>query len=57
MAQQPTGGMRPTPRGKADNDIFTALLVIAFAIVVGTIAFTLFRSSELLGTAIPGITG
>ncbi len=57
MAQQPTSGMRPTPRGKADNDIFTALLIIAFAVVVGTIAFTLFRSSELLGTAIPGITG
>ena len=56
MAQQPTSGMRPTPRGKADNDIFTALLIIAFAVVVGTLPFTLFRASGPPGTPIPGIT-
>lgn len=56
MAQTPTGGM-PQSRAKSGNDVFTALVIIAFAVVLAAIVFVAIRSDELLGTAVPGITG
>ena len=40
--------MRPS------NDIYTVLLAIGLAAVCGTIAFVIYRSTELFGTAFPG---
>ena len=55
MAQMPgsTGSM-PSP-GKAENDIYTVLVCTAFAIVVGTLAFVIYRCIELFGSPFPGI--
>ncbi len=55
MAQQTTAGIQQ--RQKAGNDIFTALLIIAFVVAVAAVVFVIIRSDELFGTAVPGITG
>lgn len=56
MAQQPTGGFKQ-PRAKAGHDVFTVLVILAFAFLLGTIIFVTVRSNELLGTPFPGFTG
>ena len=57
MAQMPgsTGPRRPLAR--PDNDIYTVLVSIALAIVLGTIAFVIYRCVELFDTPFPGFPG
>ena len=43
------------PAAKAPNDIYTVLASIAVVTVLGTIAFVIFRCTELFDTPLPGI--
>jgi hypothetical protein len=55
MAQMPgSTGPSPSP-GKADNDLYTVLVCTAFAIALGTLAFVIYRCTELFGSPFPGI--
>lgn len=46
----PTGyGSRPAP----GNDIYTILLGIALAFVLGTVGFVIYRCNDLLGFPFP----
>lgn len=54
MAQMPS---TPGPSSKPGNDIYTVLVCTAFVVVLGTLAFVVYRCNELLGTPIPGIGG
>ena len=56
MARQPTGGFQQQ-RAKTAHDVFTALLILAFAFVLGTIIFVVYRSDDLFGVPFPGFTG
>jgi hypothetical protein len=51
MASLPSG-YRP----RADNDIYTALVIVGFGFVVATIGFVIYRCTELFGTAFPGFS-
>jgi len=53
MAGVPGSGFK-APRAKAENDIYSALVIIAFVFVLGAAVFTMVRSSELFGTPFPG---
>jgi hypothetical protein len=44
----------PQPRVRAENDIYTLLLAIALALVLGAIGFVIYRTYQLLGSAFPG---
>ncbi len=55
MAQQTTAGIQK--RQTAGNDVFTALLIIAFVVAVAAMVFVILRSDELFETAVPGIPG
>lgn len=48
MAQSPIVRVRPT------NDVYTFFVITSCALVAGTIAFVIFRSIDLFGTAFPG---
>lgn len=52
MATRPGGGMRPV-RLVAENDVYTALLLIAFLFVVAAIAFVAYKSVSLFGGILP----
>ncbi len=54
MAQAPATPTQVSSRRQAGNDIYTALVSISLALVVGTLAFVLYRCDELLGTPLPG---
>jgi hypothetical protein len=57
MAQMP-GSIGPSPSpGKADNDVYTVLVCTAFVVVLGTLAFVIYRCTELFGTPFPGFGG
>ncbi len=49
----PVGGTYGV-RVRPSNDIYTVLVSIALAVVAATIAFVIYRSVDLLGTAFPG---
>ena len=53
MAGSPGSGFK-APRANSENDIYTALVIIAFVFVLGAAIFTIVRSIELFGTAFPG---
>lgn len=38
----------------ADNDLYTILVGIGLALVLGAIAYVMIRSNEVLGTVAPG---
>ncbi len=57
MAQMPgTPGVQRT-RAPIGNDIYTLLAGIALAIVLGTVAFVIYRCVDLFGKPFPGIGG
>ena len=57
MAQMPgTPGLQRT-RPSAGNDIYTLLAGMALAIVLGTVAFVIYRCVDLLDKAFPGFPG
>jgi hypothetical protein len=39
------------------NDIYTVLVCIALAFILGAIAFVIYRCTEILGTPFPGFAG
>lgn len=51
MATRP-GGMRPA-RPAAENDIYTALLLISFLFVIAAIAYVAYKSVSLFGGLLP----
>lgn len=51
MANMP-GGSYGTRGGKADNDIYTALVIIACGVVGLALGYVIYKAIELLG-AIP----
>ncbi|MFQ5502243.1 MAG: hypothetical protein ACE5EQ_08060 [Phycisphaerae bacterium] len=55
MAQKTTRSRGPQVR--PTQDIYTALVCIAFAAVVGTLGFVIYRCTELLGVPFPSFTG
>ena len=57
MAQMPAGPTSQRPRVKPTNDIYTVLVSLAMAFVLGTSAFVVYRCIELLGTPLPGLIG
>jgi hypothetical protein len=57
MAQMPgTPGLQRT-RPSAANDIYTLLAGMALAIVLGTVAFVIYRCVDLLDKPFPGFPG
>lgn len=51
------GTPKPAPSGprvRAENDIYTVMVAIALACVIGTFAFAIYRCNELLGKPFPG---
>jgi hypothetical protein len=56
MAQMPGPGMQRT-RAPVGNDIYTVLVAMALAIVLGTLAFVIYRCVDLLGKPFPGFYG
>lgn len=56
MAQLPSGGFQQQ-RAKTGHDIFTALVILAFVFVFGTIVFVVYRSNDLFGQHFPGFAG
>lgn len=54
MAQTPASPTSVSARRQAGNDIFTAMVSISLVLVVGTLAFVIYRCNELLGTPLPG---
>jgi hypothetical protein len=57
MVQMPSSTGPSASPGKADNDLYTVLVCTAFAVVVGTLAFVIYRCIELFGTPFPGFSG
>ncbi len=55
MAQMPDSSGSSPSSGKADNDIYTVLVCTAFVVVAGTLAFAIYRCTELFGSPFPGI--
>jgi hypothetical protein len=53
MPQMPGPGMQRT-RAPVGNDIYTVLVAMALAIVLGTTAFVIYRCVDLLGKPFPG---
>ena len=51
MAQMPSGPMRARPT----NDLYTVLAAIALVAVLGTLGFVIYRCTQLLDVALPGI--
>ena len=47
--------MAGMPQSRAYNDIYTVLVAIALAVVLGTIGFVIYRSIDIFGTALPGM--
>ena len=57
MAQTP-GSMTPQrSRASATNDIYTVLVSIALVTVLGTVAFVIYRCTELFDKPFPGFPG
>lgn len=48
MANMPGGSYRSS--GKPDNDIYTALVIVACGVVGLAIGFVIYKSIELLGS-------
>lgn len=46
--------MTQRSRAPATNDIYTVLVSLALLAVLGTIAFVIYRCTELFDTAFPG---
>jgi hypothetical protein len=57
MAQMPSTTGSPFPQRKAENDIYTVLVCTAFAVAFGTLAFVIYRCTQLLDTPFPGFGG
>jgi len=55
MAGLPSSGYKPSRA--SDNDLYTAMAIIAFAFVLGAFVFVIIRSNELFGTPFPGFAG
>jgi hypothetical protein len=53
MATPSTGPGRTIARPKAENDIYTALMVVAFLFVLTATLYVGFRAMTLFGTVIP----
>lgn len=45
------------PSASVGNDIYTVLVCIALAFILGAIAFVIYRCTEILGTPFPGFAG
>ena len=57
MAQTP-GSLTPQrSRASATNDIYTVLVSIALVTVLGTVAFVIYRCTELFDKPFPGFPG
>jgi len=56
MATMPGSGM-PGSRPRTDNDVYTMLVITAFAFVAFALGVVMYRSNELLGTPVPGLGG
>lgn len=54
MAGLPSGFK--APRARADNDLYTAMVIIAFGFVLAAIIFVIVRSIDLFGTPFPGFS-
>ncbi len=42
-----------TPRTKADNDVYTVLVIVSFLFVLAATLYVGFRALELFGTVLP----
>ena len=52
MAGLPAGFK--APRARSDNDLYTAMAIIAFGFVLASLIFVIVRSIDLFGTPFPG---
>jgi hypothetical protein len=57
MAQMPGSSGMQRSRQAVGNDIFTVFTGIALAIVLGTIAFVIYRCVDLFGRPFPVFPG
>lgn len=57
MAMPTPGGGMPGARARAENDVYTTLLIVAAAFAAFAIGVVMYRSVDLLGTPIPGLAG
>ncbi len=57
MAQMPGTPGPQRLHGKAENDIYTVLLSIGMAAVMGTVGFVIYRCVQLFDTPFPGFSG
>ena len=57
MAQMPGSMMPHRSRAPATNDIYTVLVSLALLAVIGTIAFVIYRCTELFDKPFPGFPG
>jgi hypothetical protein len=53
MATPSTGTGRTITRPKAENDIYTALMVVAFLFGLAATLYVGFRAMSLFGTLVP----
>jgi hypothetical protein len=53
MSQLSTPGSGFSSRSSADNDIYTALILVAFLFVLTATIFVGFRAQTLFGTLLP----
>lgn len=57
MAQMPGTPGSSRLRARPTNDIYTVLVSIALAFVLGTVGFVIYRSTELFDSPFPGFMG
>jgi hypothetical protein len=53
MTRLNTGGPPGGPRPSAENDIYTALMVVAFLFVLTAAIYVGYRAQELFGRILP----
>jgi hypothetical protein len=53
MAKTTSSGIGGPPRPAAENDVYTALVVVSFLFVLAATIYVGFRAQTLFGTLIP----
>lgn len=53
MTQMTSGAGLQRSKPRADNDVYTVLVIIGFVVVAATLGFVMYRCNELFGSPFP----